>query len=195
MALPGNFIDHRAALKAGIENLFPGFTAYGFYGVATFTTTPVASSSILDIDGNAAVLTGTATDPIYYAYASFNLPAGLKADTATRLLKLAPLATTAAGATAAISTVSGADPFLYAAESVRSASVPGTLVASTAAATWQLFSETADAAAGTIAAVEDTVYVDCEIIYLKRKVAIGEGDAMRSKAQAYIAAGVAAGSI
>ncbi|PSB29895.1 hypothetical protein [Stenomitos frigidus] len=196
MPLAGNYISNRAALRSGIDNLFPGFSAFGFFGVAAVNTTAAASFAITDADGNPATLTGTATDPIYYASCSFNLPAGLVADAANRVLKLAPLATTAAGATSASSAVSAATPFAYTAESVRSASVPGTWVASTAAATWQLFStDGSNAAAGTLAAAAGLVYVDIEIIYLKRKPAIKAFDALRSKSQAYIAAGVAAGSL
>jgi hypothetical protein len=195
MAIPGNFISNRAALRSGIDNLVPGFSLFGYFGVAAISTTAAASFGLTDTDGNAAIIPASVADPAYLAYCSFNVPAGLVADAQSRLLKLAPLASTAAGASAAISSASGATPFAYTPEAVRSASVPGTYVAITAATTFSLFSEVADAAAGTLASTSGIIYVDCEIIYLRRKPAIKQFDALRSKSQAYIAAGVPSGVV
>jgi len=196
MPLFGNATDNRAVMRSGVEHLDPGFTGFALYGVAAITTTGAASWAILDTDGNPFTVPASAADPSYLAYCSFNLPAGLVADAASRVLKLAPLATTAAGGTSASSAVSGATPFAYAAEAIRSASVPGTLAAITAATTLALFStDGANAAAGTLAAAAGVVYVDCEVVFVRRKLPIKAGDAMRTRAQAYIAAGVVAGAI
>jgi hypothetical protein len=195
MSLPGNLLSFQA-LKSGVDNLFPGFSAYAFYGYAAINSVAAASFAIYDADGNPATIPASASDPAYLAYCSIAIPAGIIADAANRVLKLAPLATTAAGATSASSSVSGANPYPYTSESVRSASVPGTLVAITANTTFALFStDGANAAAGTLAASGNTVYADVEIIYLKRKPAIKANEVYRAKSAAYVAAGVASGSL
>jgi len=195
MALTGNFTDNRAALLAGVENLELGFTAWAIYGSAAISVA-AGTAVITDINGQPFTVPASAADPSYITYCSFYLPAGVVADAANRVLKLAPLATTAAGPTAASSLVSGASPFAYAAQGALSASVPGVVSAITAPTTFALFStDGANAAAGTFAAVSGTIYADCQVLFLKRKRAIGQGGALRSREQAYKAAGVAAGSI